>query len=552
MKSRLTLVLSSQSKSIIRHLAGLFAAGVATLVLTGSARAADLPGYEPTDPSMPPPQACVKPAPSSIDIHRSLVVHDQATLATGFEFSKTIGAILASANLPSDAAAKETFVKTLLDSLMVIEQTNPRSGLRMKIDVRTAESNMLPAALLDPANAQGLIPIGLFNRLDLAPKTLSDCGEHRIVYSFKKPLNPPFGRFLVIFEAKLPNPDVKNKAPGQKVDPKACVDVAKFWTGLTAINGAGQRNAKLQEFYYQGLPGVTGPVVNATNYGDPLGQVRGNQFVDDPWMLREWRVQVSTATSNMEFKIDTVKSNPLKELYGDNDPGSLDPALQAAVRQQFQSELLSKYVKEIVEVDQIAGVNATAVINGFGISSDIRKFDEFQSESQDRTDVPEPSAGLKSQIGAALPVATVSADEAVNRLNVITCQGCHQTANGSIGKINGVTVNWPGPPPFTFVHIQEPVAGNSALSAALNTELLPFRRSLLSEAHCPDPARQLPLPPIDIAGMMENLESTLQSVRGSEALPGAEAIQGIENAREAIRQQSEEEPGFFVDTRRPH
>lgn len=297
---------------------------------------------------------------------------------------------------------------------------------------------------------------------------------------------------------------------------------------------------------------MTGPVVNATNYGDPLGQVRGNQFVDSPWMLREWRVQVSTATNNMEFKIDTVKSNPLKELYDDNDNGALDPVMQATVRQQFQGELLSKYIKEIVEVDQVAGVNAMAVINGFGVKSDIRRFDEFQSESQDRTDVPKPSPGLKGQIGAALPVTTVDADEAINRLNAITCQGCHQTASGSIGEINGVTVDWPAPPPFTFVHIKEPAGGNSELSPALIGQFLPFRRFLLSEAHCPDPAKQLPLPPINIADMMENLESTLQSVRGSEALPGAEAIQGIENARESIRQQSEEEPGFFVDIRRPH
>jgi hypothetical protein len=477
-------------------------------------------------------------------------------LNTGFEFSKTVGAILTSANLPSDQAAKEAFVKTLLDSLTVTEQINSKSLLRTKIDSRPVESAIAPSELLNPNSPRGLIPIGLFNRLDLAPRSLSDCGEHRIVYSFKSPLNPPFGRFFIIFEAKLPNPDTKNKSPGQLVDPKACVAVANFWAGLSSVASAGQRNAALQKFYYQGLSDasgpITGPVVNATNYGDPLGQVRGNQFVDDPWMLREWRVQVATATGKMVFSIDTVKSNPLKELYDDNVTGALDPVKQDNIRRTFQQELLAKYVKEIVEVDQAVGVNASAIINGFGIKSDIRQFDEFQSESQNGSDVPSPTSALKTQMAAAIPAnVSVNADEVLVRLNAITCQGCHETARGSVGRLNGSVINWPADDPFSFVHIHEPANGSSLLSPALTTQFLPARRTNLSEAHCPDPTKQMPLP-TGGAEAIDELQSRLNAVRGSEALPGAEAIQQIESSRESIRQQTEQEPGFFVDVRRPH
>ncbi len=536
--------------------------GTAVALLPVTLQAADLPTYPPPKPDPGPtpepgpPQACVKPAPGDIVIDRSLVVHDHETLKTGFEFSKTIGAILTSANLPADQAAKEAFVKTLLSSLQVSEQTNTKSTLRTKLDPRPSETAMLPMDLLNPGNAIGLVPIGLFNRLDLAPKSLSDCGEYRIVYSFKAPLNPPFGRFFIIFEAKLPNPDTVNKAAGQLVDPKACVAVAKFWSGLSSIADEGQRNSALQKFYYEGLSDasgpIIGPVVNATNYGDPLGQVRGNQFVDSPWMLREWRIQVASATGKMEFNIDTVKSNPLKELYDDNVAGALDPGTQDMVRQNFQAQLLSKYVKEIVKVDQAPGVNAMAIINGFGIRSDIREFDEFQSESQSGGDVPAPVAALKTQMVAAIPGGvSVNADELLVRLNAITCQGCHETARGSVGRLNRVVVNWPADQPFSFVHIHEPENGMSALSPALTTQFLPSRRFDLIEGHCPDPAKQTPL----VAGgavAIDALHSRLNAVRGSEALPGAEAMQQIESSRESIRRQSEQEAGFFIDVRRPH
>ena len=56
---------------------------------------------------------------------------------------------------------------------------NPVSGLRMKVDVRPLEAALDPQKLLNPVDPTGLVPIALFNRLDLAPQDWSNCGEHR-------------------------------------------------------------------------------------------------------------------------------------------------------------------------------------------------------------------------------------------------------------------------------------------------------------------------------------------------------------------------------------
>ncbi len=72
------------------------------------------------------------------------------------------------------------------------DMVNPVSGLRMKVDIRALEAGLDPKSLLDPVDPIGLVPIALFNRLDLAPQDWSNCGEHRIVYGFKAPV--PEGR----------------------------------------------------------------------------------------------------------------------------------------------------------------------------------------------------------------------------------------------------------------------------------------------------------------------------------------------------------------------
>ena len=88
-------------------------------------------------------------------------------------------------------------------------------------------------------------PVGLFNRLDLAPKILANCGEHRIVYAKTTIGGGIWDRFFLNFEATLPNP--------HNNDVVGCQQVAALWSSLRSLSAARAKQA-LVKFYYSGGP----------------------------------------------------------------------------------------------------------------------------------------------------------------------------------------------------------------------------------------------------------------------------------------------------------
>ena len=286
--------------------------------------------------------------PPAIDISRSLVVTDGALDKTKFAFSRTIDAILGSMNVAKTAENRENFVKSMLTSFQDDAMVNPVSGLRMKVEVRPLEAGLDPKKLLNPADPAGLVPIALFNRLDAAPVDWSNCGEHRIVYSFKAPIPPEAGlppfrtsRILLIFEARVDN------ASPQKAGFEGCRAVANFWRSLTDENDEKKRAEQLEQFYFTGIAGASGPVVQAKNYGGPLGQVRGNIFMNSVahplgWQLREWIVVNSGQPTPASFVAVTVKDNPLAQFYLDANACLIPSIVRWMRRKKHSSEPNSK------------------------------------------------------------------------------------------------------------------------------------------------------------------------------------------------------------------
>ena len=143
-------------------------------------------------------------------------------------------------------------------------------------------------------------PLAVFNRFDLAPADWIHCGEHRIVYGKREPQLPP-NRFLLIFEAAVPNPD---PAAGEA----GCRPITEFWAGLSAPRRRRYRVAKrLVRLLLRGQDrpeprraGPAEPVVHYKNYGGDgsRGQVRGNLFMQQPWQLREWLTQPTFDPAN--------------------------------------------------------------------------------------------------------------------------------------------------------------------------------------------------------------------------------------------------------------
>ncbi len=163
------------------------------------------------------------------EVKPSLVAHSDAIMDTTFgaagvvggapgerlfSFARTIGTILESASDFGGAntpAAREAFVQTMINSFALADgfALNPDAGVIMPLDARSGERLGLSASdLLDETSDQALKPLAVFNRFDLAPADWIHCGEHRIVYGKENPDDPaPPNRFLLIFEAAVPNPE---------------------------------------------------------------------------------------------------------------------------------------------------------------------------------------------------------------------------------------------------------------------------------------------------------------------------------------------------------
>src|SRR5215208_2413013 len=122
------------------------------------------------------------PAPVAVGETAIVVRNFDADLTNRFSFARTVGQILTTAGIPDNAANREALVRTMVLSFNSNQQTNLLSGLAMPMTPRGGDAALSAADLLNPASPNGLKPIGLFNRLDLAPADWSDCGEHRIVY----------------------------------------------------------------------------------------------------------------------------------------------------------------------------------------------------------------------------------------------------------------------------------------------------------------------------------------------------------------------------------
>lgn len=480
-----------------------------------------------TATATPPDQPCSVPP---IDVHRSLVVHDPALLATPFAFKKTIDAIIATSGGPATTASD--LVKTMLDSFLASSFVQPVSGKTVPVKPRPQEAALPPGELLDPAATIGMVPVGLFNRLDLAPDDGSNCGEYRIVYAKK---NPGAGRFFIIFESKLPNPDPSAGLAG-------CQPVARFWADLSADPSSSSVITALEKFYYTGLPGFS-PVVTHGNYGMALGQVRTNLFVESLWELREHRTAFDTTTGVAVFKVDTVKDNPMVEWF--RVPGDLPPGFTPADQDAFRKHYLAQPICNLLRPDR---VNPTAttfeVVNGIGPGFDPGGND-FRSVSQGPEDNPAvtPDAAFTPAIATRIAAlnGTVNAGQVLNRTGAMECGGCHQFSNG-VDLGNGHS--WP--PSGGFVHIDE----QGTLSPALNSFFLPARAKFLERFTCdptaePKPAAPCPTPAA-AGGVVRKSRGVLPALPSDEGLdPAIRAMLERGSAVPTLRSVNEARAAFL-------
>ncbi|MFL5347053.1 MAG: hypothetical protein ACJ8AT_19890 [Hyalangium sp.] len=438
------------------------------------------PRQQPPPPTQQPPPP--PPTTGGVDPQRSLVVTDDAIL-NKFTLQEVMDQIVGTSAVPSTALE-------LFHQLWDTERPAPGLGAGPHCtDSGIANMNGFPytcrqaeggQALVDPftnaaTNPNAYLPVGLFNRFDLAPANGANCGEYRIAFAKRSGITSPRDRAFIIFEAVLPNPSPNLGLEG-------CRPVTNFWAGLTGDADVSSRGTKLHDFYFLGLSGFM-PVVHADNLGNRAsntGQVRINQFMQPTWNLREFKVQTSCSAGpcTVQFTPVTVKTNPGGALF---NPASTHP--------------LASDFQNVIFPDQVASL-AVNDINRFTFTvpdafnsgqSDQQAPQQNQYVAQFGTAPSTFRTNIQNELSAIS--STLTPDQVVARAQALSCAGCHHLSNGA--NLGGGLI-WP--PSLDFTHTSEqtdqgPDGPRHRLSPALVGTFIPHRKQVLDtflSASCGD------------------------------------------------------------------
>ncbi|WP_224241076.1 hypothetical protein [Hyalangium gracile] len=413
-----------------------------------------------------------------VDPRRSLVVTDQIILAR-FPFKDVMDKLVLTSGVPTTSL-------DVFHQWWDTARVAPGLGLGPNCNSPgVANMNGFPyacpraegiQATVDPffnptSNPDSYLPIGLFNRFDLAPANGSNCGEYRIAFAKRSGISGGINRNLIIFEAMLPNPSPALGLEG-------CRPVADFWSNLTAQPSASTRAAMLRDFYFNGLPNPNGPtnfmpVLHIDNLGNrprESGQVRSNQFMQNNWNLREFKIQRECGTTGcaLRFIPVTVKTNPGGTLFNPLSAHPLAPGFQSV---DFISQVPSLAVNDINLFNMVLPDNRNSG------QSDAQSPTENHYVNQFGTG---PSA-FRTNIQSSLSTipSTLTPDQVVARAMALSCAGCHQL---SVGRDLGGGITWPFS--LRFVHVSEqtepgPDGPRHQISPALINVFIPHRKAVL-------------------------------------------------------------------------
>ncbi|AKU90433.1 hypothetical protein [Vulgatibacter incomptus] len=421
--------------------------------------------------------------PPRLDPHRSLAVTDQSILAP-FTLERVLS------QLVSQSGVLGLTAHGLYAQWWDIENEAPGFGTGVHCDDQTTRSgvsglNGFPwecpreegrQADLGPSLGRGLPykPVGLFNRFDLAPADGSNCGEYRIEFA-RDNSTPSARRNLVIFEAVLPNPNPRLGLEG-------CRPVADFWANLSTIASDATVSAKLDSFYFSGLPGFE-PVVHVDHYGMQLGadgkgvatgQIRSNQFMQDEWTLRQFALTKDCRCGPCRLVMvpAPVADNPYGELFRSASTEPLAPDLRAAFISSVAS--LAKNDANRFAWTPPNRVNAAESQNAandasipFRTSDYLERFSRNGPNDTFRRAINDELIRLRSSL---------TAEDIVARALSLSCAGCHGLAPTDLG--DGVEIPFPK---FTHVDEENPTNGRFPLSDALEEVFLPHRVKVLQD-----------------------------------------------------------------------
>jgi hypothetical protein len=332
-----------------------------------------------------------------------------------------------------------------------------------------------------------------------------DCGEYRIVFARNSGKRETGGlkRILIIFEARVPNPEPENGVKG-------CRPILDFWHSLSDKSmSASDRGKKLHDFYLNGLPAYrVGPVVDIAHYTFGTGQIRTNQLLflllsqfDFTWTLREFRTVVGS-DGKLRIVPDTAKTSPGNDLFR---CGSVDPrvaSLTLNIRAQIGRLLgLAGQAKGAGDINSIGfslpgtGENA---FEGDQWNQDRAKLGDISAAflGCDNRTMPNPALSKSIQDALTAAGSPLTPTNIVNRIRTQTCVGCHHYSGGTCGsnELNcypddlGGGLAWPpkwANMDFTHVserEVQNPGSGDRYAISNAAEKFLEFREEFMKRA----------------------------------------------------------------------
>lgn len=470
---------------------------------------------------------CIAPVPIAapdIDVHRSLFVHDDATLSAGnFTLRRTLQKLANDVAASAPGTTPETIFKQFWDTQndTANQETvgNPHcsdnngkiNGIPLNRCPRPEgiEASGAPADIVNRID-NDYRPIALVNRIDLADQGWKNCGEHRIVYGKNTNI-----KNLIIFEAVLPNPK-----PGCR---SGCRDVTEFWVDLSSDSAPASRAAKLENFFYNGLPGFR-PVVHTSHYasgvssvygGSGSGQIRTNQFLfragmpPTVWTLKEFKTLLSCAggTCDYDFFPVSVKGNPYGVLWNrDIATGAATPTAPfentyatpipgiAALATDFQGDVIAQVTAALLANPDINSITYQVEPNKNSAESQSQNptFDHYPNQFAGAAD-----ATFRTNLNAVAAGFGLTGAQVVNRAMAVSCAGCHLPNGFGLTNANAIGPGMSWPSALSFVHVDTPlvsIAGHAGfdptqfggntqgfnISPALLTTFLPARRNSLT------------------------------------------------------------------------
>jgi len=284
------------------------------------------------------------PVVPNIDIERSMVITDQNVIS-GITLERTLQSLIdhAGVNMTPAQLYRQWF-----------DTQNPKPGLAVA-DAPHCDDTMTngkasingfarrcptPEGVLattDPFPGHEYETAGVINRFDQMPADGSNCGAYRIVFVR---LRGTVGTTNVetLFEGVLPNPN-------PQAGIAACRPVAQFWADLSTIDSASERRARIEQFFFDGIPGFA-PVLTAEHFNNG-GRIR-NEHIEPPvYTARFYQFVIEKRCANDACRLvivpDVLNNAPHPSLYNASVVTPLGPQF----RDEFIRQMPTLIIRDV-------------------------------------------------------------------------------------------------------------------------------------------------------------------------------------------------------------